>query len=121
MRLIDIVKVSRHLVTFTEEILNEKLHFLCSVRRWIFTHLQNFYAHGNLQFQNFASWEKFFFLKSVESGVAILPIDPNGILAGIYLLKVKRRSGVFIVNFEHISHLALVFLLLTLNMQLPAV
>ena len=27
-----------------------------------------------------------------------------------------RRSGVFIVNFKHISHLALVFLLLTLNM-----
>ena len=30
-----------------------------------------------------------------------------------------RRSGFFIVNFEHISHL-LVFLLLTLNMQLSA-
>ena len=29
-----------------------------------------------------------------------------------------RRSGVFIVNFEHISHLDLVFLVLTLNMQL---
>ena len=28
------------------------------------------------------------------------------------------RSGVFIVNFEHISHL-LVFLLLTLNMWMP--
>ena len=28
----------------------------------------------------------------------------------------KRRSGAFIVNFEHISHLVLVFLLLTLNM-----
>ena len=27
-----------------------------------------------------------------------------------------RRSGVFIVNFEQISHLALVFLLLTLKM-----
>ena len=27
-----------------------------------------------------------------------------------------RRSGVFIVNSEHISHLVLVFLLLTLNM-----
>ena len=27
-----------------------------------------------------------------------------------------RRSGVFIINFEHISHLGLVFLLLTLNM-----
>ena len=64
--------------------------------------------------------------------------------AGIYLLKVNnkntrtrceicskltiktperrqwRRSGVFIVNFKRISHLVLVFLLLTLNMQLPA-
>ena len=29
----------------------------------------------------------------------------------------RRRSGVFIVNFEHISHLFLVFLLLTLNGQ----
>ena len=27
-----------------------------------------------------------------------------------------RRSGIFIVNFEHISHLVLVFLFLTLNM-----
>ena len=26
-----------------------------------------------------------------------------------------RRSGVFVVNLEHISHLALVFLLLTLK------
>ena len=64
---------------------------------------------------------------------------PNLIPAGIYLLKVNnrntrtrceicskltintperrhwRRSGFFIVNFEHISHLVLVFLLLTLN------
>ena len=31
-----------------------------------------------------------------------------------------RRSGAFIVNFEHISHLDLLFLVLTLNMQLPA-
>ena len=62
------------------------------------------------------------------------------ISAGIYLLKVNnrntrtrceicskltirtserhqwRRSGVFIVNFEHISHLVLLLLLLTLNM-----
>ena len=27
----------------------------------------------------------------------------------------RRRSGVFIVNFEHISHLDLAFLLLTLS------
>ena len=64
--------------------------------------------------------------------------------AGIYLLKVNnrntrtrceicskltlmtperhqwRRSGVFIVNFEHISHLAVMFLLKTLNMFLTA-
>ena len=31
----------------------------------------------------------------------------------------RRRSGVFIINFEHISHLALMFLLLNLNMRLP--
>ena len=30
-----------------------------------------------------------------------------------------RRSGVFIVNFEHISHLVLVFLLLILSRQMP--
>ena len=39
---------------------------------------------------------------------------------GIYLLKVNNRnwrcSGVFIVNFEHISYQVLVFQLLTLNM-----
>ena len=32
----------------------------------------------------------------------------------------RRRIGVFINNFEHISHMILVFLLLTLNMKLPA-
>ena len=31
-----------------------------------------------------------------------------------------RRSTVFIVNFEHISHLLLVFLSLTLNKQMLA-
>ena len=30
-------------------------------------------------------------------------------------LRYWRRSGIFIVNFEHISHLVLVFLLLTLS------
>ena len=59
--------------------------------------------------------------------------------AVIYLLKVNNRNTktgceicskliiktpeglrVFVVNFEHISYLALVFLFLTLNMQLPA-
>ena len=31
-----------------------------------------------------------------------------------------HRSGVFIVNFEHIAHLSLVLLLLTLNKQMFA-
>ena len=31
-----------------------------------------------------------------------------------------RRSGVFVLNFEFISHFILMFLLLTLNKQLPA-
>ena len=32
----------------------------------------------------------------------------------------ERRSGAFIMNFEHISHLVLVFLLLTLSRYMPA-
>ena len=32
----------------------------------------------------------------------------------------RRRSGVFIVNFEHISHFFLVFLLFPLNKQMLA-
>ena len=32
------------------------------------------------------------------------------------MFKVRRRSGIRSVNFEYISHLALVFLLLTLSM-----
>ena len=32
----------------------------------------------------------------------------------------RRRSGIFIVNFEHISHFVLVFLLLALSRQMPA-
>ena len=53
--------------------------------------------------------------------------------AGIYMFKVNnrktrtwceicsksRRSGVFIVNFERISHLALLFLFLTLSREMP--
>ena len=34
--------------------------------------------------------------------------------------RMTHRSGVFIVNFKHISHVALVFLLLNLDMQLLA-
>ena len=39
--------------------------------------------------------------------------------AGLYKLK-RRRSGVLTFNFEHISHLVLVLMSLTLNMELLA-
>ena len=48
---------------------------------------------------------------SKQSKRRINPHNDNP--AGIYLLKV---TNIFIVNFEHISHLVLVFLLLTLNL-----
>ena len=35
-------------------------------------------------------------------------------------IKKKLEHGVFIVNFEHISHFFLVFLLLALSKQIPA-
>ena len=81
------------------------------------------------------------FLKIFKTISYLLQVIGNGeIPVGIYLLRVNtrntwtsceicskltittpdrrqwRRSGVFIVNFEHVSHLLLVFLLLTLNM-----
>ena len=42
----------------------------------------------------------------------------ENILVGIYFyfIYARRRCGVVIVNFEHISHLVLVLLLLTFNM-----
>ena len=46
-------------------------------------------------------------------------LDP----AGIYLLKVNNRNtlfGIFIANFEHISHFVLVFLFLTLSRWIAA-
>ena len=83
-------------------------------RRWSSTKLRNGYIK-----------------ESTETKLSIF----NIFLAAIYLLKVnninsrtrceicskltiktaERRSGVFIVNYEHISHLVLAFLLLTFN------
>ena len=44
----------------------------------------------------------------------------NGIIDCVMSSRQGRCSGVFIDNFEHISHLVLVLLLLTLNRQMPA-
>ena len=41
--------------------------------------------------------------------------------ASNYMFKVNNRNtSIFIVNFEHVSHLVLLFLLLTLKIKLPA-
>ena len=85
----------------------------------------------------------FWFVLMSEFDDLISCSDLISIPAGIYLLKDNDRntrtrckirskltiktperrqwrlSGVFIVNFEHIPYLVLVFLLLTLNMYLP--
>ena len=94
------------------------------------------------------NWERSFSNKGVNKQILIFNETILNIMTnfpnGTYLLKVNnkstrtrceicskltikiperrhwRRSATFIVNFEHISHLVLVFLLLTLNMQLPA-
>ena len=49
----------------------------------------------------------------------ILPFLWSGRSYHFKFFKGWRRSGVFIVNFEHISQLVLVFLLLTLNKEMP--
>ena len=54
----------------------------------------------------------------IASPVALVPLWNFPYLAGVYLLKVIKRNtrtSVFIVNLEYISHLVLVFLLLTLS------
>ena len=59
-------------------------------------------------------------LKTLQGNIGLLNLIDASIIGlgkicstGIYL---RRRSGVFIVNFEQISHIVVVFLLLTLNM-----
>ena len=49
----------------------------------------------------------------------------QGVIRSKLTIKIPKRrqwcrSGIFIVNFEHISHLALVFLLLTLSRLMPS-
>ena len=67
--------------------------------------------------------------------LSTISLKSSVIIGGIYLLKVKNKNtrtrseicskltikthqNVFIVNFEHISHLVLAFLFLALNMYL---
>ena len=81
-------------VTFTEEILNGKLHFLCS---------DGFFPAGS-----------YMFYVNNRNTRAMCEICSK-----VTIKKPERRQwlrfGVFIVNFKHMLHLVVVFLLLTLS------
>ena len=51
-----------------------------------------------------------------RSGVFIVNFEH---ILGVFIVNFELILGVFIVNFEHILQLVLVFLLLTLNMKMP--
>ena len=50
----------------------------------------------------------------------VIYINLKALLVSKDVRTMTIASNVFIVNFEHISHLVLVFLYLALNMQSPA-
>ena len=163
------------LVTFAEEILNGKLHFLCSDSGWLcINKLRVKGEEFTSQFHEgkWSYWIEFWqtsedaktgFLRRFKSCVSIRnwvesveKFTPNlvwlstgnltdlkqnlFILANNYLFRVSksgricsnltkkntggtrqwRRSGVFIVNFEHMSHLFPEFLLMALSKYLLA-
>ena len=65
------------------------------------------------------------FLGHIPAGISLLKVNSRNSrtrceICSKFIIKITEqrqwRSGLFIVNCEHISHLNLVFLLLTLNM-----
>ena len=62
---------------------------------------------------------QFFALQKIRS-ILIRNSFPAGNCMFKVKIKKKLEHGVFIVNFEHISHFFLVFLLLALSKQIPA-
>ena len=105
------------LVTFTEEIINRKFHFLCSTFSGIksLKKIRLFKGHSSLILAQPAYTSK---VNNRNTGTRC---------EICLLLTIKtsegrqwRRCGVFIVNFDHISHLVLVFLLLTLSRWMSA-
>ena len=56
----------------------------------------------------------------IKYSKVVLSINKKITLLRIIWQVISRHSGFFIVNFEHIFQLALVFLLLTLKIKFPA-
>ena len=123
------------LVTFTEEILNGKLHFLCS-DKYDLDYLQYYWTTGQVlpDYEFCCFWFLLISREILDNKFASIDFPAN-----IYFFKVNDRntrkrckicsklniktperrwwnhSSVFIASFGHNSHLFLVFLLLTLN------
>ena len=65
---------------------------------------------------NFDHPKKRIFICLYPVGFTSSKLTTETLEQGVKYIQSWRRSDVFILNFEHISHLALVFLLLHLNM-----
>ena len=86
------------------------------------------FSHGNYNAKNNIAFSasKSYLIYLILGGIYLLIVDNRNSrtrceICSKLTIKIPeryhwRRSGIFIVNFEHISHLVLVFLLLTLNM-----
>ena len=77
--------------------------------------------YKQLNFLKFMKFESKRNLKLNLTGIYLLKVNKRNTRTRCEIcskLTIRRRSGAFIVNFEHISHLVLVFLLLTLNTKL---
>ena len=102
------------LVTFTDEIFSEQLRFLYSGSRNYEFQTLHLRCLTECRLRGWCNLVLFMFLLSLKCP------------AGNYIFKVNNRNTrtmreicskltIFIVNFEYISHLVLVFLLLTLS------
>ena len=123
------------LVTFTEEKLNGKLLFLCSgswskhsMRRFVVCFLSIFDGYSQkFCFKRLETWPKFrYVFRSQQtftcSRSSIESLEKVGKMLAVKTSKRRHwcRSCIFVVNFELISYVFPVFLLLTLSKYLFA-
>ena len=111
-----LMQIHSHIFNLAHQI-RRKINTLLKKEETIFETNMKLY---NMRFDKIKIWEGV-----ASHKVRLFPV-------AIYMFKVNNRNtrarceiclnccfGVYIVNFEHILHLVLVFLLLTLNMQMP--
>ena len=102
------------------------LTFVYSVLAFFFINFEQIFAHKEVLTENNEIFVKPNLTFSNPTGKYMLKVNNKSLIL-LYWLSSKliiktpewRRSGVFIVNFEHISNLVLVFILLTLNRYMP--